>query len=146
MSAAIAFSTTFEVIECYSCGVMFAMTQEKNRHCLEDGGNFWCPNGHRQHYITSKIQKLEKKLEAQKRETEKQTKFKEWAQTDAKIQCSRKEHAERRVTSYKGHATRLRKRIANGKCPCCSETFQNVKAHIAKVHPLYVPKEDDGDD
>ena len=35
-----------------------------------------------------------------------------------------------RTSSIQGHATRLRKRIASGQCPCCKERFAELEEHI----------------
>lgn len=41
----------FEVIECYSCHVLFAVTEEHKRVLLGNKESFFCPNGHSQSYI-----------------------------------------------------------------------------------------------
>ena len=55
-------SMTFEVLTCYRCGVPFAL-EHSYHEGLHDGtagrkdddeaGYFYCPNGHRQHYVKS---------------------------------------------------------------------------------------------
>ena len=45
--------------------------------------------------------------------------------------------AQRSIRARKGVATRLRNRIARGQCPCCSESFKNLKLHMKSKHPKW---------
>ena len=45
--------------------------------------------------------------------------------------------AERRVAAQKGQATKLRKRLAAGICPCCKRSFVDLARHMAGRHPGY---------
>lgn len=53
-------------ISCYKCGALFGMSEAHNSQRLEDQDDFYCPNGHRQHYTgenTSKrLQKATRKI------------------------------------------------------------------------------------
>ena len=51
---------TWKVEQCCSCGVPFAMTKETYENYLSNGRNFYCPNGHQQHYTESCSVKLGK--------------------------------------------------------------------------------------
>lgn len=61
--------------------------------------------------------------------------------TENALQASRDETQRqvRRVRAYKGQMTKLRKRIANGVCPCCNRTFTNLARHMASQHPDWNP-------
>ena len=51
---------------CCNCGVVFGLNQEFKNQLLENGKNFYCTNGHAQHFTRKKS--LEKKLhEAQQK-------------------------------------------------------------------------------
>jgi hypothetical protein len=115
--------------------VVFAMTQDLVDVRLRDGKDFYCPNGHQQHYSDSsqkQIENLQKRLE--------------WAQNDAKTARDQREATERHARAVRGHATRLRKRIAAGKCPCCAKAFDDLAAHIAEKHPRYAAQDEVGAD
>ena len=57
-------SVTFVVEDCCECGMAFAMTQEFKNRKLEDKTMFYCPSGHRQHYLgKTEAQKLREQLE-----------------------------------------------------------------------------------
>ena len=38
----------------------------------------------------------------------------------------------------KGQVTRIKKRVANGVCPCCNRTFKDLAAHMSTQHPDYI--------
>lgn len=108
------FSECLESIECYKCGIVFAVPQYWRQKRLEDHESFWCPNGHSQCYIgKTEAEKLRDELAATKRRLEIAT------------QESAKEFQLRQ---------RLEKRIANGVCPKCHRHFINVERHMKKKH------------
>ena len=45
--------------------------------------------------------------------------------------------AERSAAAYKGHLTRVKRRVGNGVCPCCNRTFKNLADHMTTKHPDY---------
>lgn len=45
--------------------------------------------------------------------------------------------ADRAAAADWAQLTKTRKRIANGVCPCCHRTFQNLARHMAGQHPAY---------
>jgi hypothetical protein len=112
---------------CFKCGIIFGMPNDVMRNHRQKGTDFWCPNGHQQHYTESEVQRLQKQLDAQKRDTE-------W-------QRGRANTAEKSLIAQKGITTKLRKRIANGVCPCCQRSFTNVAQHMKRKHPDYAANE-----
>ena len=122
------------LVDCCECGIRFAFDADLHARRKTDGKSFYCPNGHQQHYGDTEAKRLQRELESQRKRTE-------WAAHDAKRQRERADRAERRTRAYKGHASRLRNRIVNGKCPCCSEHFDDVESHIAEKHPGYATDE-----
>src|SRR3972149_10640671 len=54
---------TFFVEICCECGVAFALPLDFQVHKRNDGGSFYCPNGHSQHYTESAERKLKQKLD-----------------------------------------------------------------------------------
>jgi len=121
-------STRLAIEECYKCGVAFGMPEELRRGHFENGGDFWCPNGHRQHFITTEVQRLRRKLGISQREAERERLRVVHAQ-------EQQEAAERSLRSTKGHLTRTRKRIVNGACPYCHRSFKDLRRHMASKHP-----------
>jgi len=118
-------NTQFEVVTCCNCGVEFAMTYELQKRKLDRRGSdnpFYCPNGHKQWYSgKSEAEKLRDEL-ARKEE----------------LLDSTRQHNQRlqneRAALAKAH-NKMRARIANGVCPCCNRTFQNLMQHMRTEHP-----------
>lgn len=125
----------FQAETCCSCGIAFAVDAQVRAKWRTDGSSFYCPNGHRQHYTETDIQRLKKQLERAERD-------KQWAQDNAKAERAARESTERRLIGQKAAKTRLRNRIKNGVCPCCTRTFMNLQRHIATKHPEFRADED----
>lgn len=109
------------LMDCCVCGVTLAMPADYEKRRKEDHASFYCLNGHTQAFQGETAQEKELRLAKQQA---------------VEAQRSR-EASERSKAAYKGHLTRMRNRIANGVCPvqACQRSFQNVHAHITKMHP-----------
>ena len=112
------------------CGVEFAITERLHALVLERGGTLHCPHGHRLGLGESLLDR-EKKL-------------RERAESNAKWWTERATHAReeqdriaRRLSAQQGATTRLKRRIANGVCPCCNRHFANVERHVSQMHPEF---------
>ena len=57
----------FETIECCDCGIVFQVPADFDENRVEDGREFYCPNGHEQSYPDCEDDKLE---ELEKENTE----------------------------------------------------------------------------
>lgn len=114
-----------ESCECYSCGVLFASNILPRRR--EDGGTFYCPNGHGQSYTESEADKLRKQLTDEKLKREQAERDMEWARV-----AERKADAARAKVEKK---LRLQtRRIEAGVCPHCQRTFKQLAAHMKCKH------------
>ena len=122
--------TDLEVTDCPSCGVDFAAPARLLRQRREQGGDFYCPNGHVLKFTETEIDKLRKRtksLDAQLTSSRDQQRA-----TRAEL-----ESAERSRSALRGVVTRERNRVARGVCPCCSRTFADLAQHMAGQHPGY---------
>jgi hypothetical protein len=127
----------FEREDCCSCGVIFFVPADMQQRAKRDGRPFYCPNGHGQSYSQTEVVRLRKELEAeQRRKTE--------ALTRANEERQRREETERRLSAQFGENTKLRKRIANGVCPCCHRTVSQLARHMKTKHPKYVAESSGG--
>jgi hypothetical protein len=124
---------TLYVTTCATCGVIFALEDTYDECRRKDGRGFYCPNGHSLSYKTTETDRLRKELDNTKRRLES-------AQREANWQGQRALENARSAAAYKGHLTRIRRRIAAGVCPCCRRTFSNVERHIQGQHPEFVAK------
>lgn len=117
---------------CYRCSVVFAMPEDLKKRCLQNRAReFYCPNGHGQHY-------LGKSKEQQAREEAEQARANAaWWQQRARSNAedAARAKASQRVT--KGHLTRIRNRVAAGVCPCCRRNFKDLHRHMAGKHPEF---------
>ena len=120
-----------------NCGMLFAVPNHFYRKCHQEGHWFRCPNPKcdwpRQCYRDSDNQKLEREL--QKARMELATERSEHRETRRD-----RNHQERRASTYKGHLTRVKKRVRAGCCPYCKRHFANLERHIGSKHPEQEPE------
>lgn len=117
---------------CISCGVHFAVPISYQQQRVADQRNYWCPNGHQQHYTgKTEAQKLRDQLERTERE-------KTWAENRAKRLRDEADAERRQHAATKGQLTKARKRAAAALCPCCNRTFAQMSEHLRTQHPEYV--------
>jgi uncharacterized coiled-coil protein SlyX len=131
---------TLRSTTCYLCGIPFAMPADLMARRLEDHRNFWCPNGHDQHYLAeTEAQRLAKELRAKNDElARKQSALDQSRARSADLE-TRVAHQDRRINGYKGVVARTKRRVSKGRCPCCSHTFKDLKSHMATKHPKWDP-------
>lgn len=120
---------------CFECAMPFAMSATFRDKRLRDGKTFHCPAGHLQHYTRRK--EREQELEDQLRRAKDSESF---YRNQAMRNRQEANHERRSKAAYKGHLTRIKKRIANGVCPCCRRSFQNVQRHMEGQHPDFVQR------
>jgi hypothetical protein len=134
----------FVVLDCPSCGQLFAPTVDFVNRRQQDGALFYCPSGHPQLFSAS----TKEKLEAAEAENTKLKKSLEQTRTMLRDveEWAEEQHRERRaversLAGTRGAVTRLKKRVAHGVCPCCRRTFQNLAAHMELLHPEWEAQE-----
>lgn len=111
--------------ECYLCGVLFAFPATLREKLLGDRSrDFYCPSGHAQHY-TGKTDAEKQRERAERLER----------QLACRDEDLRSAHASNRA--IRGQVTKLKKRVANGVCPCCQRSFVNLQRHMSGQHPDY---------
>ena len=102
------------------CGLIFAMTLEFYDETLRTGREWFCPNGHRRFWAGKTT---EQKLQA--------------AQARNQHLADQLRAATRDAESSRVALVRDRQRFANGVCPCCNRSFENVRRHMETQHPSY---------
>lgn len=123
---------------CANCGVAFGLETGYDDERRKDHKTFYCPNGHTQWYPgKTEKEKLEEQLEAAQSLAQREAR----RRARAEQEC---EAAQRQTRAYKGHITRLKRRVAKGKCPCCRALFPDVAAHVATAHPGYAQSDISG--
>lgn len=122
--------TEFRVTHC-SCGLQFALTADFERRRREDQRRFYCPQGHELSFKTSELDRVRGELAREKARTEAAQQVAESAKAFAK-------RVELERDSVARAHKRMRERVANGVCPCCRRTFQNLRDHMRTEHPDFV--------
>jgi len=107
---------------CCSCGVVFAMPTDMQRRRRNDHNSFFCPAGHSQRYVG------ETEEDRLKRELAREQDLR----INAQHQASSARSSLARVT--KAHR-KMRQRVMNGVCPCCTRSFSNLREHMKSQHP-----------
>lgn len=130
---------SFTVITCYKpgCHIAFGVDASVRQRWLDGGEDFYCPNGHVQHYMETTVARLQKQLDAEKKTAERLLQEKEFAQKNAAAERAAREHTQRQLASRKGINTRLRNRIKHGVCLCCKRSFTNLRRHMKTKHPHF---------
>ncbi len=114
-----------QIMECGTCGVAFAIPQTMYDTCEREGGYWCCPLGHSRGYHKKDLKSVADKLRDQVAQLEAAVRYEK----------DRVESQKRQTAAVKGQMTKLEKRVANGVCPCCNRTFQNLARHIKTKHP-----------
>jgi hypothetical protein len=118
------------VMQCGSCGVLFAMPEDLRDECSRHKGKSWyCPNGHSRIYAKTDDIKLREAQEQLARERA----LRDQAEAEA-------EAATRRAKRARAEATKLKTRAKAGVCPCCNRTFQQLARHMKTKHPEFEPE------
>lgn len=121
--------TEMVVFTCARCGIPYGLPTAYIDRRQEDGRAYYCPNGHRLSYHRTEADKLRAQL-----------KLSEEARAR---NAAARDQARASAAAYKGHATRVKKRIANGVCPCCNRSFKDVLRHMRSQHPGFDPTGED---
>lgn len=132
MGAVLSLAINFIDMECgvAGCGIQFALTQSHYNKVRQNGAFFYCPNGHNIHFFDTENEKLKRQLEA--------------AQNDAAWVRKQRDKLERQRNAMKGQVTKIKNRVGNGVCPCCTRSLQNLKRHMSHMHPDFKKEESDG--
>ncbi len=114
---------TLHELSCGVCHMYHAIPDSLYRKAKDDGKSWHCPAGHTLVFTESEKHRLEKALAFEK---------------ECKESARRREDkALRQISAMKGVITKTKNRIANGVCPCCRRTFQNMRQHMKHMHPDY---------
>lgn len=125
---------TFSRENCGTCGVTWFVPEGFIEGRRRNGQLFYCPNGHSWTYTETREQKLQKQLDAATARCSK-------LDADLSIRTDQRDFAERRIIATRGLVTRLKRRVRDGVCPCCSKRFDDMAAHMQASHPGFA-KED----
>jgi hypothetical protein len=106
---------------CAGCGMDFSVPDWFLTGRREDGQTFYCPAGHHLSFRKTELDRLRERAD---RLSAQNTHLADQAAA-----------AERALRATKGQVTKLKKRVANGVCPCCNRSFANLARHMSGQHP-----------
>jgi Zn ribbon nucleic-acid-binding protein len=139
--ATITVDITLEHITCVNCGMVFAFSGDLIDKRRRDHQSFYCPSGHNNYFPgESDVEKLKREL----KEANLAIKRAEYRAQSAQLE---REEARQQLSATRGRTdarycvSTLKKRIANGVCPCCHRTFVNMQKHMETKHPEYAAQE-----
>ncbi len=116
-----------ERVVCGKCGAVYAL-EENYIQRKRDYGGFWrcpyCATSWGYNQDGTELARIKRKLE-----------YEEAASARAR---SRGDRYERKLRATKGVVTKMKKRAANGVCPCCNRHFVNLQRHMDGQHPDFV--------
>lgn len=124
----------FVSVECCRCGEVFGIDGATHAVLKRSSKGFNCPFGHPLHYPQgkSKEEKLQEELDRERRRRQS-------AEQNVAYYADEAKRERHRANGYKGHATRISRRVKHGVCPCCNRTFQDLARHMASKHPTFTP-------
>ncbi|MFA9478537.1 hypothetical protein ACERK3_09535 [Phycisphaerales bacterium AB-hyl4] len=108
---------------CPSCGIQYAGPVRFFESRREQGGSWYCPNGHSLSFTETEADRLKRQLNTKTRRIE---------HLEGEV-----EHTTNRLRATRGHLTRVKKRVASGVCPCCNRSFENLHRHMKDQHPEF---------
>lgn len=111
-------------LTCVNCGLTFGVTEGFEQVRRADHREFWCPNGHAQHF-------------AAETEADRYRRMYEEAQSGRNVLRVEYESLKRSAAKAKKELKSLKKRAAAGVCPCCTRTVSQLAEHMKTKHPEY---------
>lgn len=120
-----------DIGECCRCGIRYAVPDSFAAKRRRDHRDFYCPNGHSQHF-------------PQESDIEKERRLRREAENKAEREQVWRHCAERSASAFKGHLTRIKRRVGKGVCPCCKRTFKNLADHMETKHPDFADEAETG--
>lgn len=128
-----ALSVQFDVTYCIKCSAPVALSSEFIANCKRLGGGFWCPYCGKEQgwYKNTESDKLKRQLQVAQENAE-------WYQRRARKAEEETASERRSKIAYKGQLTKVKRKVANGSCPCCMRHFTDLQRHMQTKHPEYV--------
>jgi hypothetical protein len=128
--ATVTYEVQYQMVSCATCQMQFMVPDHFVQKCREDGRDWYCPQGHISVFRDNELARTKKLLaQAQAEKVRLESYY-----------ASEKAHrhlVERQVAAAKGQLTKVKKRVANGVCPCCKRQFSDLHRHMTSQHPDY---------
>lgn len=130
--------STLTIKNCPMCFIEYGAPQALFDKRHENGGSWYCPNGHSIKFTESTADKLRLERDRLKQEAARLAEQVELQRKWRREADEGRKAAERRAAGARGQVTRLRNRAAAGLCPCCNRSFVNLQRHMSTKHAGFV--------
>jgi hypothetical protein len=131
---------TLNSLHCANCGLLFGITADFEARRRLDHKTVFCPMGHINVYNhQTEAERLAAELRTKNDQLAREKHWREEAEARTRDVRLEKEHVERRLRGTKSVVTRMKRRTAAGRCPCCSHQFKNLETHMKTQHPKWNP-------
>lgn len=122
-SATVEIEIELKIEECITagCGIVWAVPAGFQRGRRRDHRDYFCPNGHAQHYAgESEEEKLRRELAS--------------ARGNEKFYREQTDKLSRSLSAQRGVKTRILNRVKAGICPFCNRRFEALGIHVQAEH------------
>lgn len=117
------------------CGLTFGLERNHRDRLIETHQDFYCPNGHSQHYTAkTEAEKLKDELAREKHRHEQAQASSRQAWELVGKKNEELGHKRRQLAAAKAVRTKMLKRAEAGVCLKCHRTFPALADHMAQKH------------
>ena len=128
---------TVNTLHCPNCGMLFGITEDFEKRRRDDHADFYCPRGHSMSYkAETEAERLKRQLQQRTDELSRARAYHDQREADLQERIRTRD---RRIGGYKSVVTRTKRKIAAGRCPCCSHQFKDLESHMKNRHPNWNP-------
>lgn len=127
---AIDINVAMTAVTCGECGGSYAITSRFHKDCHEQGKSWNCPYCRVGWGFAGRGE-----LAKLREERDQATRRAEFLQNHGRRMAEERDHEKRRAATYKGHLTRYKTRVGRGVCPCCDQSFEDLRRHMETQHP-----------
>ncbi|GEP12594.1 hypothetical protein [Methylobacterium gnaphalii] len=132
---------SFQRLCCSTCATVYYFPEDWCVRARIEGRSWQCPNGHGQWFGESENDKIRRERDRLKQDAARLQSMAQEARESRDRAYEREAAAERRASAARGQVTKLKKRAANGVCPCCTRSFADLRRHMASRHPAFIAEE-----
>lgn len=134
-------SETYHVVSCFTCSVKFGIPEQLYNRVVRLGiDSVYCPAcGKQTAWRTPELVREKQRLEAELATANRRA---DTAKRHAETQERLRIETANKLRATKGVVTKIKKRVHNGVCPCCSRHFENLQRHMQTKHPDFVEQKE----
>lgn len=120
MGYALSYTARIEVYDCITCGAPIALSTDHAFDLKRHHRNYFCPNGHTQHFMEESDHERAERLAAELKR--------------ARAERDLARQNEEIIREKEARAREKLGRVKNGVCPNCKRSFTNLRRHMATKH------------